>query len=263
MHVVAIAGIVVSGWSWSGVVLAAALYYARMFFLTAGYHRYFSHRAFKASRAVQCALAVGGTLCLQKGPLWWAANHRVHHRHADRPTDLHSPRARGLWWAHVGWILSREHAATQWHAIPDLARHPELRWLDRHWLVAPLAMSGVLWLAGGWWALLWGFFVSTTLLWHGTFTINSLAHVFGSRRYPTDDDSRNSLGLALLTMGEGWHNNHHRYPGAARQGFFWWEVDATHYVLSALARLRVVSGLRRVPAALLRPEALRRRLTGR
>ena len=252
VHVVAVAGIVLSGWSWTGVVLAAALYYARMFFLTAGYHRYFSHRAFKASRAVQLLLAVGGTLCLQKGPLWWAANHRVHHRHADRPTDLHSPRLRGLWWAHVGWILSREHTATQWQAIPDLADYPELRWLDRYWLVPGLAMCGVLWLAGGGWALLWGFFVSTTLLWHGTFTINSLAHVFGRRRYATVDDSRNSLGLALLTMGEGWHNNHHRYPGAERQGFFWWEVDLTHYLLSALARLGVVSGLRRVPAAVLR-----------
>ena len=133
-----------------------------------------------------------------------------------------------------------------------MARFPELRWLDRHWLVTPLAMAGALWLAGGWWALLWGFFVSTTLLWHGTFTINSLAHVFGRRRYPTSDDSRNNLGLALLTMGEGWHNNHHHYPGADRQGFFWWEVDVTHYVLTVLAWLRVVSDLRGVPAMLLR-----------
>ncbi len=148
--------------------------------------------------------------------------------------------------------MSQDHTATKWAAIPDLARFPELRWLDRYWLVTPLAMAGALWLAGGWWALLWGGFVSTTLLWHGTFTINSLAHVFGGRRYPTSDDSRNNLGLALLTMGEGWHNNHHRYPGAERQGFFWWEVDMTHYVLTALAWLGVVSELRGVPAVLLR-----------
>jgi stearoyl-CoA desaturase (Delta-9 desaturase) len=252
VHVVAIAGVAMTGWSWSGLVLAMALYYGRMFFLTAGYHRYFSHRTFKVSRLVQFLLGLGGTFCLQKGPLWWAGNHRLHHRHADRPGDIHSPRLRGLWWAHVGWIVSRDHTETEWAAVPDLARFPELRWLERHWLVAPLVMAGVLWLAGGWWALLWGGFASTTLLWHGTFTINSLAHVFGRRRYPTGDDSRNSLGLALLTMGEGWHNNHHRYPGAERQGFFWWEVDVTHYVLTGLAWLGVVSELRGVPAVLLR-----------
>lgn len=129
VHVVAIAGVAMTGWSWGGLVLAVALYYARMFFLPAGFHRYFSHRTFKVSRAVQFLLALGGTFCLQKGPLWWAANHRVHHRYADRPGDIHSPRLRGLWWEHAGWVVSQDHTATKWAAIPDLARFPELRYV--------------------------------------------------------------------------------------------------------------------------------------
>jgi stearoyl-CoA desaturase (Delta-9 desaturase) len=251
VHVAAVVGVASTGWSWTGLGLAVGLYYSRMFFVTAGYHRYFSHRAFKTSRPVQLALALGATLSAQKGVLWWAANHRLHHRDSDSPADVHSPRQRGLWWAHLGWILCSDHAQTQWRMIPDFGRYPELRWLDRHYLVPPIALAATLFLIGGWWALLWGFLVSTTLLWHGTFLVNSLAHVVGSRRYETRDDSRNSAGIAVLTMGEGWHNNHHRFAASARQGFFWWEVDATYYLLWAMARVGLIWDVRPPPMRLL------------
>jgi stearoyl-CoA desaturase (delta-9 desaturase) len=229
------------------VALAIGLYLARIFGITAGYHRYFSHRAFRTSRGFQLVLAVLGASSAQKGPLWWAAHHRDHHRHSDGPEDIHSPLERGFWWSHVGWILARRHDATKLERVKDLARYPELRWLDRWHIAPPLALAGALLLAGGLPALLWGFFVSTVLLWHGTFAINSLAHVFGRRRYETGEGSRNGLALALLTLGEGWHNNHHFYPSSANQGFFWWEVDVTYYVLRGLSVLRVVRDLRTPP----------------
>jgi stearoyl-CoA desaturase (delta-9 desaturase) len=219
-----------------------------MFGITAGYHRYFSHRAFRTSRAFQLVLAILGAASAQKGPLWWAAHHRDHHRWSDGPEDIHSPLRHGFWWSHVGWILSRRYDATKLGRVKDLARFAELRWLDRWHLAVPGALAAGLFLAGGLPALLWGFFVSTVLLWHGTFVINSLAHVLGSRRYATADGSRNSLLLALVTFGEGWHNNHHFYPSAANQGFFWWEVDVSYYALRALAALGVVRDLRTPPA---------------
>jgi stearoyl-CoA desaturase (Delta-9 desaturase) len=247
VHVAAIVGVALAGWSWSGAALAVALYYARMFFLTAGYHRYFAHRAFKTSRVFQLLLAVGGTLAVQKGVLWWAANHRLHHRFSDQAGDPHSPRQRGFWWSHAGWFLSGEHAHTEWSRIKDLARFPELRWLNAHYLVPPVALAVLLFALGGSRTLVWGFFVSTVLLWHGTFTVNSLAHLVGRRRYETDDDSRNNLGIALVTMGEGWHNNHHRFPGAARQGFVWYELDVTYYLLCLMSWLGLIWDLRRPP----------------
>jgi stearoyl-CoA desaturase (delta-9 desaturase) len=251
VQLAALGGIAWMGWSWTGLALALSLYYGRMFFVTAGYHRYFSHRAFKTSRAMQLALAVGATLSAQKGVLWWAANHRIHHRDSDGPADVHSPRQRGLWWAHVGWILADDHAETPWRMIRDFARYPELRWLNRHYLLPPIALAAALVLIGGWWAFLWGFLVSTTLLWHGTFLVNSLAHVVGRRRYQTADDSRNNAGIAVLTMGEGWHNNHHRFAASARQGFFWWEADATYYLLLAMRRMGLIWDLRTPPVELL------------
>jgi stearoyl-CoA desaturase (delta-9 desaturase) len=248
VHLVALATPLVAPVSWSWVALAAAVYAVRMFAITAGYHRYFSHRAFKTSRAFQLVLAVLGASCAQKGPLWWAAHHRDHHRFSDGPGDIHSPLRSGFWWSHVGWILASRHDATKLDRVKDLARYPELRWLDRWHVVPPVALATGLFLAGGVPALLWGFFVSTVLLWHGTFVINSLAHVIGRRRYATEDGSRNSLALALLTFGEGWHNNHHFYPSTANQGFFWWEIDVSYYVLRALAAVGIVWDLRTPPA---------------
>lgn len=247
VHVLAVAGIFWLGWSWKGALLAVALYYARMFLVTGVYHRYFSHRSYKTSRAFQFVLAVLTMTSVQKGVLWWASHHRTHHRNSDQPTDVHSVLQDGFWWSHVGWIVSRQYEETDLSRIKDLARFPELRFLDRfHWLVT-LGYAACLWFAGGSWALYWGFFVSTTLLWHGTFTINSLTHVFGSQRYVTTDNSRNHLLLALITMGEGWHNNHHYYQRSVNQGFFWWEIDPTFYVLRVLSWLGLVWDLHTVP----------------
>lgn len=247
VHVAAVAGVIALGWSWAGLGLAVALYYVRMFFLAGGWHRYFAHRSYRTSRPFQLVLAVGGTLCVQKGVLWWAANHRIHHKYADESGDLHSPVQGGFWWSHAGWFLSGKHARTAWDKVRDLARFPELRWLDRYYLIPVVAFALALLAVGGVWTLVWGFFVSTVLLWHGTFTINSLAHMIGRRRYATPDASRNHLGLALLTLGEGWHNNHHHYERAVNQGFRWWEVDIAYYVLVALSWIGLVRDLHRPP----------------
>ena len=246
VHVGALVGVVWLGFSWAGLGLALALYYARMFFVTGAYHRYFSHRTFKTSRAFQFILALGAQSTLQKGVLWWAANHRHHHRSSDGLEDLHSPR-HGFWWSHMGWILCRDFEDTNLDHVKDLAKYPELRWLNRYHLVAPLALAATLFAVGGSFALVWGFAVSTVLLWHGTFTINSLSHVFGWRRYETGDDSTNNPILALVTMGEGWHNNHHHYMNSTRQGFRWYQLDLTYIALRMLAAVRIVWDLKEPP----------------
>ncbi|TMQ25059.1 MAG: acyl-CoA desaturase [Deltaproteobacteria bacterium] len=246
IHVAAAVGVALTGWSWRGAVLVLALHVPRMLFVTAGYHRYFAHRSFKTSRWFQFVLGLGAILTGQRGPLWWAAHHRTHHKLSDEPGDLHSVKQSGFWWAHQGWILSPDLGATDLARIKDFAKYPELRWLDRWWHL-PLIGFGVLTLAlGGVTWFVWGFCVGQVLCWHATYTINSLAHVWGGRRYTTADDSRNNLVLAILTMGEGWHNNHH-YQASARQGFFWWEIDVTYYMLRALAAIGVIWDLRGVP----------------
>jgi len=260
---VACLGAFATGVSATAVAVAVLLFVARMFAITAFYHRYFSHRAFRTSRAAQFVFALLGASAVQRGPLWWAAHHRHHHTHADRPDDCHSPLEHGFLWSHCGWFLARQNFATRIALVPDLARFPELRWLDRYDAAVPVALAIGLyglgaWLehaapglgTGGWQLLVWGFCISTVALWHSTFAINSFAHRFGSRRYATRDGSRNNAWLALLTLGEGWHNNHHRYPAAARQGFFWWEIDLSWYGLRLLAALGIVSDLRPVPAAI-------------
>jgi len=247
VHVAAVAGIAWLGFSWTGVAIAAISYVVRLFAITAGYHRYFSHRAYKTSRAFQLVLAVLGLTATQKGPLWWAAHHRVHHKHSDQPDDVHSVRQRGFWWAHMMWILVKRNARTDHDKVRDLARYPELRWVDRHAIWFTVAFAIALFVIGGSHALLWGYFVSTVVLWHGTFTINSLSHVWGTRRYATTDDSRNNPLLAVLTLGEGWHNNHHYYQRSARQGFYWWEIDLSFYALKLLALVHVVWDVQGVP----------------
>jgi stearoyl-CoA desaturase (delta-9 desaturase) len=232
------------------LIVCAALYLGRMFFITAGYHRYFAHRSYKMARVPQFLMAFGGTTAAQKGPLWWAAHHRDHHRYADTDRDIHSP-SKGFWWSHVGWFLSNRFKATNVDGIRDFARYPELRWLDRHDWVGAWALGIATFLVFGWSGLVVGFFASTILLWHGTFLVNSVAHVFGRRRYETDDTSRNSLLVALATGGEGWHNNHHHYPASARQGFFWWEIDPTWYGLRILSWMGLVRGLRTPPERVL------------
>ncbi len=237
--------------SWSSVLLCLALYYVRMFTITAGYHRYFAHRTYKMGRIPQFLMAWVGSTAIQKGVLWWAANHRIHHRYSDQPGDVHSPKQQGFWWSHVGWILSEKHAKTQWEQIKDLAQYPELRWINKYHLVPVVSYAlVVLWL-GGWSAFVWGFVISTILLWHGTFMINSVMHLWGSRRYITSDTSRNNFLLALITLGEGWHNNHHCYISSANQGFFWWEIDISYYVLKILSWLHIVRDLRKAPLEIL------------
>ena len=240
VHVAAVVGVAMVGWSWGGALLAVALYFVRMFGVTGGYHRYFAHRTYRTSRTFQLALAVLAQSSIQKGALWWAAHHRDHHKYSDTENDPHSFKNYGFWYSHVGWILSRETEDTDYSKIADLARFPELRWLNTWHVVPAVALAVALYFVGGPTALVYGFFVSTSLLWHGTFTINSLSHMFGTRRYPTTDESKNNPILAFITMGEGWHNNHHYYPRSARQGFYWWEFDMSFYVLKALEAVGLV-----------------------
>jgi len=248
VHLAAVLG-AIWFWSWGGVALAIASYFVRMVVVTISYHRYFSHRSFKTSRAFQLLLAVGAQTAGEKGVIWWASHHRWHHKHSDTPRDVHSARLRGFWYSHVGWVLSSNWNGTDQALVKDLERFPELRFLNRGFMeVVPMtALALAFLLLGGLHAFVWGFLVSSVLLWHGTFSINSLAHLFGRRRYDTSDDSRNSFLLALATTGEGWHNNHHRFPTSARQGIRWWEIDVTYYVLWLLARLGIVWDLRRPP----------------
>jgi len=248
------------GWSWTAIGVALLLYCVRMFAITGFYHRYFSHKAFKTNRFWQFIFGALGNASVQRGPLWWAAHHRHHHRFTDQEQDVHSPSRHGFWWSHIGWLTSKANFPTNYKYVAEWAKYPELRWLNRYDTVIPVLLALALYIFGallerfapqlgtnGLQMLVWGFFISTTVLLHATVTINSLDHMFGSRRYDTQDTSRNNRLLALITLGEGWHNNHHHYAVSARQGFFWWEVDITYYALVLLARLGIVSDLRSVP----------------
>jgi stearoyl-CoA desaturase (delta-9 desaturase) len=219
-------------------------YSIRMFGVTAGYHRYFSHKSYKLGRVGQFAMAFLAQSSGQKGVLWWAAHHRLHHRESDRDRDVHSPSLRGFWWAHVGWVLSNDFDEYDPGAVGEFRRFPEIQWLDRHHWVPTVVFGAAIAAIGGWPVFLWGYVVSTVVLYHCTFAINSLAHLWGTRRFDTPDESRNNFWLALVTFGEGWHNNHHYSPGSCRQGERWWEIDLTYLVLKALSWLRVVRDLR-------------------
>jgi stearoyl-CoA desaturase (delta-9 desaturase) len=244
---------------WTGVtlqaaVLCAVLYWLRIFSIGAGYHRYFSHRAYRTSRAFQFVLAFMSQSTAQKSVLWWAAKHRHHHLHSDTEIDVHSPRHRGFVYSHLGWIFARVHDQVDLVKVADFARFPELMWLHKLELVPPLMLAVLSFVIGGWSGLVVGFFLSTVLVYHATFCINSLAHVHGRTRYVTGDDSRNNWLLALFTMGEGWHNNHHAYQSSVRQGFRWWEIDATFYILKALSWLGLVWDLKTPPKEVRRNE---------
>jgi stearoyl-CoA desaturase (Delta-9 desaturase) len=243
---------------WTGVParalwVALALYLVRMWAITAGYHRYFSHRSYKTSRPVQFLLAFLGQTSAQRGVIWWASVHRHHHLHSDTPEDVHSPRQHGFLYAHVGWIFNASNEKPNYATVRDLTRFPELRALDRLSYLPALALALGLWLWGGWPMLVVGFFWSTVVLYHCTF-INSLAHASGRQRYLTGDDSRNNWFLALLTLGEGWHNNHHHYQSSTRQGFRWYEIDVSFYVLRLMSWTRLVWDLRAPPEAIVRGE---------
>jgi len=234
---------------WSGVTAGAValgigLYWLRIFAIGAGYHRYFSHRAYETSRAFQLVLAVLAQSTSQKSVLWWAANHRDHHLHSDTELDVHSPRHTGFIYSHVGWIFSRGQETMNVNRIADFAKYSELMWLHRYEQAPAFALALICFALAGWPGLIVGFFWSTVAVYHGTFCINSLAHLVGRRRYVTGDDSRNNWLLAIITMGEGWHNNHHAYQSSARQGFSWWEYDPTFYLLKLLERLGLVWNLK-------------------
>ncbi|HEY4416104.1 MAG TPA: acyl-CoA desaturase [Verrucomicrobiae bacterium] len=250
------------GWSYLAIGLAVFLYLVRMFAITGFYHRYFSHKTFSTSRFAQFLFAVIGATAVQRGPLWWSYQHRHHHRHSDDEEDVHSPTQRGFWWSHIGWITSARNFPTDYSQVRDLAKYPELVFLNRFDSLVPILFAGALFTLGhfigewfpatgvtSWQLLVWGFFISTTMLFHATSSINSLAHLLGKRRYETEDNSRNSLLLALITLGEGWHNNHHRYMSATRQGFYWWEIDISFYLLKALSWTGLIWNLKPVPLA--------------
>ncbi len=250
-----------TGWSAVAVGTAIGLYIVRMFAVTGVYHRYFSHRAYKTSRFWQFVFALAATLAVQKGPLWWASHHRHHHRYADQPEDTHSPVQRGFLWSHVLWVLTPKYFATKKELVKSYLKYPELVFLNRFSILPPLALLLLLLAAGellriyvpsagtsGLQMGVWGFSISTVVLFHATATINSLNHTIGTRRYDTPDQSRNNWFLALITLGEGWHNNHHHYPAAARNGFFWWEFDPTFYLLKLLKMLGIIRDLKELPA---------------
>jgi stearoyl-CoA desaturase (delta-9 desaturase) len=247
-------GILWSGVTTKALVLCVALYLVRMFAVTGGYHRYFSHRSYKTSRVAQFLLAVLCQTTAQKGVLWWAAKHRHHHRHSDLPSDVHSPRHHGFLFSHLGWIFAKQRGEADYSLVGDFTQYPELVWLNRFQNLPALLLAVGCWAYAGLPGLFVGFFLSTVLLYHGTFMINSLAHVVGKQRYVTGDDSRNNWFLALITLGEGWHNNHHYYQSATRQGFRWWEIDITFYVLKVLSWLGIVWDLRSPPPEVVRNE---------
>lgn len=251
------------GWSPVAVAVCVFMYLLRMFAITAFYHRYFSHRSFKANRFWQFIFAVIGASASQRGPLWWASHHRKHHKHSDDDNDLHSPR-HGFLWSHMGWFTCEEAFKTDYSVIKDLAKFPELRFINRFDILVPFLTAVAMFSLGHWLEvfypelgtsagqmLIWGYFVSTVLLAHGTFTINSLCHTWGKRRFQTKDDSRNNLWLALITLGEGWHNNHHRFAVSARQGFYWWEIDISYYILKLMAKVGIIYDLNPVPQRIL------------
>jgi stearoyl-CoA desaturase (delta-9 desaturase) len=255
-------GIFLVGWSWMAAAAAMVLYLARMFAITGFYHRYFSHKTFHTSRPAQFLFALLGATAVQRGPLWWSYQHRHHHKHSDEDEDVHSPNVRGFWWSHIGWITSARNFPTDYAEVRDLAKFPELVFLNRFDSLVPILFATALFALGhflqvyfpslgvtSWQLLVWGFFISTTILFHATSSINSLAHLLGKRRYETEDNSRNSLLLALVTLGEGWHNNHHRHMSATRQGFYWWEIDISYYLLKMLSWTGLIWNLKPVPLA--------------
>lgn len=252
-----------TGYSSFAIKLAIFLYCIRIFSIGAFYHRYFAHKAFQTNRFWQTFFTITALMAVQRGPLWWAAHHRDHHSHSDQPEDAHSPHQHGFWFSHMGWFLCKKYFHYNPDRIRDFARFPELRWLDRFDVVVPILFGIGLYVLGdfvgsaypewgtsGWQVLVWGFCISTVCVFHATFTINSLCHCFGSRPYPTHDFSRNNLLFALYTFGEGWHNNHHHYPISARQGFKWWEIDFTYYLLRLLEYVGVVHSLKHPPKEL-------------
>ncbi len=268
MHLACI-GIFFTGFSWVAVVALLITYFVRVFALTAGFHRYFSHRSFKTSRFFQFIMAWVGTSAAQMGPMWWAAHHRHHHQHSDTEEDVHSPIAKDIFWAHVGWVLCRTYGGTKTERVQDLYKFPELRFIDRLHALPAISLGLALYYIGqqlnfyypglgtsGWQLVMWGFFLSTALVYHVTFCVNSVTHIIGNKRFKNSDESRNNFWIAFLTFGEGWHNNHHRYPLSARQGMYWWEFDLSYLLLRGLEKLGLVWDLKTYPKVIYKEASL-------
>ena len=243
-----------TGVTWQALAICITLYWLRIFAIGAGYHRYFSHRSYSTSRAFQFVLAFMSQTTTQKSVIWWASKHRHHHLYSDTGHDVHSPRHHGFIYSHLGWIFSRKHDEPDFAKVSDLTRYPELMWLHKVEVLPAVLLAGLCYLVAGWSGLVVGFLWSTVLVYHATFCINSLAHVSGRKRYVTGDNSRNNWLLAIFTMGEGWHNNHHAYQSSVRQGFKWWEFDPTYYLLRALSWTGLVWDLKTPPEPVLRNE---------
>lgn len=229
--------ILATGVTWEGVRICLVAFLVRAFAVGACYHRYFAHRSFRTSRVMQFFLGLLGTLSLEGGPLWWAETHRRHHRFADTPEDIHSPHYQGFLYAHSGWFMDKANSKTDRSTVPDLAKYPELVWLDQWWgyMFLPVSCAVALLLLFGWTGFIWGFCVSSVLIWHATHWIQSLSHSYGGyRRFESTDRSRNHWFVALITLGE-WHNNHHHYPWSARQGMAWWEIDVVYMLLKIMS----------------------------
>lgn len=260
MHTTAVVLVIKTGFSWVALGVCVFLYFARMFGITGGFHRYFAHRSYKTSRFFQFVLAWLGTSATQLGPLWWAGHHRDHHKFSDTDKDVHSPVKRGFWWAHIGWLWSDKFNETKLENMKDFEKYPEILWINKYYFVPPVVLAVSMYYLGVWlgnvrpeWGtnglqmLAWGFFLSTVILYHGTFLVNSATHIFGKKVYPTPDESRNSMIIALITMGEGWHNNHHFFPSNESQGLEWWQIDMSHYIIKGLSKVGIVWDIMRIP----------------
>jgi stearoyl-CoA desaturase (delta-9 desaturase) len=241
--------------SWELAALWAASHFLRAVGLTLAFHRYYAHRAFQMNRIARFVWTFIGIAAMQKGPLWWAGHHVNHHRFADRDGDPHSPMISGVYYAHIGWFLNdarHDRLEPSNPVVRDFSKVPEIAWLDRYFAVPPLMLAAAMYLAGGMPWLIWGFCLPTMTLAHATFAINTVNHMFGTRRFDTIDESRNNALTAFFAVGEGWHNNHHRYQRAARNGFYWWEFDPTWYVIRIMAAVGLAWDVHRVPERIYR-----------
>ena len=233
--------------TWTALLTAVVLYWITIGLgISMGYHRLHTHRSYKVPRWLEYFFAICGTLSMEGGPIFWVATHRIHHQKSDQDGDPHSPRD-GAWWAHVGWILFGEtkHANTRLMSkyAPDLAKDPFYVWLNNYHWVPILILSAVLFAIGGWSMFLWGTCMRVFFGLHATWLVNSATHMWGKRRFTTRDDSRNNWWVALLTFGEGWHNNHHAHPTSARHGLTWYEIDFSWLQIKVLKWLRIAKSV--------------------
>jgi len=246
-HVAAIAAFFF--WSWPAIITAVVFYAIAGLGVGMGYHRLLTHRSYKVSKFVEYFLVTCATMSLEGGPIQWVVTHRIHHANSDREGDPHTPRDGG-WWAHIGWILwgtVQNHTETTIaRYAPDLMNDRYYRWLSRAYYVPLLVVGTMLFAFGGWSVLLWGVFLRLTLALHATWLVNSATHLWGRTRFETGDDSRNSWWVALLTFGEGWHNNHHAHPTSARHGLRWYEFDLNWLGIWVLQFLGLAHGVKRV-----------------